>query len=128
MRSLTCIVCPIGCALIIEENAVGEAAVRGNRCERGAIYAQEEVRAPKRVVTATCALVGEASLRRLPVKTCVPCPRERIAELLADLYATRVTAPVTVGDVIIADWKGSGISVVAARTIPAARFDASPPV
>jgi CxxC motif-containing protein len=119
MRSLTCIVCPIGCSLDVEENSSepGNLSVTGNRCPRGADYAREEIRAPKRVVTATCRIEGEAgSVRRVPVKTSSPCPRERIPALLDDIYKTTVSLPVKAGDVLIAGWKGEGIDVVATRT------------
>ena len=55
MRSLTCIVCPIGCQLTVEigpagpDDSYGDLSITGNRCPRGAVYAQEEIRAPKRV-------------------------------------------------------------------------------
>jgi CxxC motif-containing protein len=135
MRPLTCIVCPIGCSLSVEEGVSGadgfpELTISGNRCPRGAVYAREEIRAPKRVVTATCVVLNDdtasgekrgarasAAPRRLPVKTHVPCPRERISELLADVYQTRVHPPLKVGDVLIANWRDSGINVVAARSL-----------
>jgi CxxC motif-containing protein len=137
MRELTCIVCPIGCSLTVDEGQAGpeglpELTVSGNRCPRGPEYAREEIRAPKRVVTATCGIdtTGEAdsgkgedacrcvySPRRIPVRTAVPCPKEKISALLADIYTVKVKLPVAAGDVIIADWQGSGINIVAARTI-----------
>jgi CxxC motif-containing protein len=154
MRELTCIVCPIGCRLSVEDAADGELLVTGNRCPRGAAYAVEEIRAPKRVVTATCRLGSagacadnESSVptvssvpggaaegagaavrararrrglcdpRRLPVKSSAPCPKERIDELLADIYAASATPPVKRGDVVIPNWKGTGIDVVAARAL-----------
>jgi CxxC motif-containing protein len=140
MRELTCIVCPIGCRLTVDDAADGELHVAGNRCPRGAAYAAEEIRAPKRVVTATCRLGvagacadgevgGETELRRrvrrrglceprrLPVKSSAPCPKERISELLADIYSASATPPVKRGDVLISDWKGTGIDVVAARAL-----------
>jgi CxxC motif-containing protein len=98
-----------------------ELRVSGNRCPRGAVYAREEIRAPKRVVTATCGIVREAGadsltgLRRVPVKSSVPCPREKIPELLADIYGSRVTLPVKAGDAVISNWRGTGISVLAVR-------------
>jgi len=126
MRNLTCIVCPIGCSLEVEEdaNAADSLSVTGNRCPRGEVYALEEIRAPKRVVTATCSLEGEAgfansasSVRRVPVKTSSPCPREKIKALLQDIYKTKVFLPVKAGDIVLADWKGEKIDVVATRTI-----------
>jgi len=119
MRNLTCIVCPIGCSLDVEEDpaALDSLSVTGNRCPRGEIYAREEIRAPKRVVTATCRIEGEAgSVKRVPVKTVSPCPREKISALLQDIYKTKISLPVKAGDVVIAGWKGEGIDVVATRT------------
>ena len=124
MKELTCIVCPIGCSLVADESSVSADSsaaltVTGNRCPRGVVYAQEELRFPKRVVTATCACGGEDSPAplRIPVKTTVPCPKDKIPELLGDIYKTRITLPVHTGDVIIADWKDSGIDVVATRSL-----------
>lgn len=142
MRSLTCIVCPIGCDLKVEEGKDGELIVSGNRCPRGAAYAIEEIRSPKRVVTATCRLDlsdpgtespkvdsstqafrnrmrrhGMYDPRRLPVKTSAPCPKERIDELLKDIYALKVKVPVQEGAVLLANWKGTGIDVVAERAL-----------
>ena len=130
MRELTCIVCPIGCSLSVEEgpasgNKLPALTVTGNSCPRGAVYAQEEIRAPKRVVTATCGIafsLGETAAhrsltapRRLPVKTSAPCPKEKINELLGDIYRLKVSLPVKAGQKLIADWKGSGVDVVAVR-------------
>ncbi|MDR0316047.1 MAG: DUF1667 domain-containing protein, partial [Treponema sp.] len=63
MKELVCIVCPIGCSLRVEEgpaatDGLPAISVSGNRCPRGAAYAQEEIRAPKRMITATCAISG----------------------------------------------------------------------
>jgi len=125
MRNLTCIVCPIGCLLEAEEDASSpdetfdNLSVTGNRCPRGVVYAREEIRAPKRVVTATCKIEGETehSVRRVPVKTVSPCPREKIPALLDDIYRLKITLPVKTGDIFIANWKGEGIDVAATRTI-----------
>ena len=123
MRELTCIVCPVGCPLVVEESSGASALnVTGNRCPRGVDYAREEISAPKRTVTATCAAVSggdtdDRAPRRVPVKTSAPCPREKIPALLADIYDTKVTLPVKLGDVVIADWNGIGFDVVATRSI-----------
>jgi len=125
MRNLTCIVCPIGCSLETEEDAASQdgLSVTGNRCPRGAVYAREEIRAPKRVVTATCRIKEEAGLndagaiKRVPVKSATPCPREKIPALLDDIYKTTVSLPVKTGDVVIAHWNGGEIDIVATRTI-----------
>jgi CxxC motif-containing protein len=125
MKDLTCIICPTGCSLAVEEGPTGsdgfpELTITGNRCPRGAVYAQEEIRSPRRLVTATCGIAeGGAGriLRRIPVKTTSPCPREMIPALLADIYRTNVRLPVKAGDLIITNWQNRGIDVAAARTV-----------
>ena len=124
MRCLTCIICPIGCTLEVKNGSLpDDLSVTGNRCLRGEAYALEEVRCPKRVVTATMAIMANhvknisGSVRRVPVKTSVPCPREKIPILLRDIYNVKVSLPVKTGDVLIADWNGEGIDIIATRRI-----------
>jgi len=115
MRSLTCIICPIGCALEVENNeSYDNMSVTGNRCVRGVDYALEEIRCPKRVVTATVSIKPG---QRVPVKTKTPCPKEKIPALLFDIYKVKVKLPVKIGDIVITNWQGEGIDVVATRTI-----------
>jgi CxxC motif-containing protein len=117
MNDLTCIVCPIGCSLNVKEES-GELSITGNKCRRGEVYAKEEIRAPKRTVTATCKIDGEAgTVRRVPVKTSSPCPREMIPALLDDIYKVKITLPIKVGDVVIPNWKNEGIDIVSTRTL-----------
>ena len=137
MSELTCIVCPIGCSLSVEESSAADEdlpalTITGNRCPRGAAYAQEEIRAPKRVVTATCEiasstdtgipsinrpLVLDTAPRRVPVKTSAPCPKKMIDELLSDIYRLKLNLPVKTGDRPIMNWKNTGIDVVVTRNL-----------
>jgi CxxC motif-containing protein len=109
----------MGCSLEVDESKSKDTpSVTGNKCPRGAVYAVEEIRAPKRVVTATCAINGHSAfVRRVPVKTASPCPKEKISALLDDIYKVKITLPLKMGDIVIAGWNGSGIDVVASRTL-----------
>ena len=133
MRELTCIVCPVGCSLLAGEEAAGALTITGNLCPRGVTYAQEEIRAPRRVVTATCSIAGGiaggiagdrgagspglTAPRRVPVKTSAPCPKEKIDELLADIYRLKIKLPVKAGSRPIENWKGTGIDVIVVRSM-----------
>lgn len=128
-EELICITCPLGCHLSIDRLEDGELAVSGNRCPRGIRYANEELLAPKRVVSATAALDagsrascdaagdGLCEVSRVPVRSTAAYPKEGVPELLAAIYALRVRLPVRRGDVLIADYKGSGVDVIATRTL-----------
>jgi CxxC motif-containing protein len=67
------------------------------------------------MVTTTVQLVGGA-LARLPVKTRTPVPKTLVLAVCRALRGVRVTAPVSVGDVILADVLGAGVDVVATRS------------
>lgn len=127
MHEMICITCPIGCHLSIEKISDEELSVTGNKCQRGAQYAREELLSPKRVVTATCKLkqsADESTLtaslykpRRVPVRTVKAFPKERISELLALLYQHEVSLPVERGQVILPNALDTGIDVIAERTM-----------
>ena len=51
-RNLTCIGCPLGCALKVTIDG-DNVTVTGNTCKRGADYGANEVTHPTRIVTST---------------------------------------------------------------------------
>jgi len=122
VKELVCIACPMACRLTVSHDAGGEIRVTGNRCPRGEAYGREEILAPRRIVTA---VVPTESLAFpcAPVRTEAAIPRETIKDLLARLYATRVSLPVHVGQVLFSDFQGT--RVVFTRTLPP---DDIPPV
>lgn len=115
-REMICISCPIGCRLTAEWENEEDIIITGNKCNRGEIYGREEILAPKRVVTATVA-VDSAQMARMPVKTDSALLKEHIEPLLQELYRLRLTAPVRCGDVLIDDVAGTGVKVVATRSV-----------
>jgi len=118
--TLTCILCPNGCELEIDwTNAPGGPAVvkvSGNSCPKGTAYATEEITAPVRTVTTTVRVAG--GIRPLvPVRTAVPVPLSSVTACLKALRAVVLTAPVRIGERIAADIAGTGVSVIATRTV-----------
>lgn len=112
---LVCIVCPVGCRLRAER--VGEGVkVSGNTCARGQKYAVEELTNPTRMVTTSVAVRG-GHMALLSVKTRAPVPKRSIPEVLKRLKGVRIDAPVRVGDVVLKDAAGTGVDVVATRSI-----------
>ena len=115
-REMICISCPIGCRLTAEWENEDDISISGNQCPRGEIYGKEEILAPKRVVTATVA-VDSALIGRVPVKTDSPLLKEHIAPLLDELYRLNLKAPVSCGQTIIENVAGTGVKVVATRSV-----------
>ena len=81
-------------------------------CKRGETYAVQEATCPMRTVTSLIAVDG-AALPLCPVKTAQQVPKAKIAEVLQALRAARVSAPIRLGDVLIADVAGTGVDIVA---------------
>ena len=114
---MTCIVCPIGCRMEITRDG-DELRVTGNKCKRGAAYAREEARDPRRMVTATCALSGGA-LARLPIRSSAAVAVDDIPGFLNAVYILRPSAPVDRGSVVGRNLAGTGIDAIATLSAPA---------
>ena len=114
-RNLTCIVCPRGCALTVHFDEAGKPiSVEGNACKRGITYAEKECTHPERTVTSTVRTEGGAVVA---VKTVSTVPKEKIFEVMKEINAARAPKSVSIGDVIIENVAGTGVSVVAAANI-----------
>ena len=114
MKMLNCIVCPKGCRLTVDEN--NDFSVTGNGCERGAEYGRTELLNPTRVVTSTVRCAG-GGIACCPVKTDGAVPKGRIFDVMDALRGVEILAPVTVGQTVIANVCGTGVNVVATRSI-----------
>lgn len=114
-KELICICCPQGCRLTVSDES-GELTVTGNTCKRGLEYGKTEATAPTRVITTTVEITG-SDWRRLPVKTAGGVPKGKIFECMDAINRVTVKAPVHTGDVVLPDVLGTGVDVVAARTI-----------
>ncbi|MCT4620867.1 MAG: DUF1667 domain-containing protein [Marinisporobacter sp.] len=114
-HQLICIVCPMGCHLeVTKENE--EYHVTGNKCPRGKTYGVKELTNPTRVVTTTVKIEG-GLLNRLPVKTKEAIPKEKIVECMKLIDSIEVKSPISVGTVIVKDLLGTGIDLVASRSM-----------
>ncbi len=115
-KSMICICCPQGCHLSVVGDEKSGIAVSGNRCPRGDAYARQEILNPCRVVTAVVS-TDSSVFPCLAVRTDAALPKNLIAGLLDRLYAMRVVLPVAMGDVVIRNFAGSGINVIAGETL-----------
>jgi CxxC motif-containing protein len=114
LKNYICISCPIGCELELVVNKE-KITVKGNKCNKGEIYAKEEYLSPKRVVTATCYIIGHNS--RLPVKTDKPIVKEFINDLLKEIYKINILPPIKTGNIIIKNYHNSGVNIISAKTV-----------
>ena len=116
IAAYTCICCPLGCRIEVALDENGQVSeVSGYTCKRGADYAAQEAVAPERMVTAVLCVSG--CLEPVSVKTQRPVPKAAMKEVLAAVAALRLDAPVAAGDVLIEDVCGTGVAVVATKSV-----------
>lgn len=113
-RELTCIVCPMGCALTAEIENGQVISVSGNTCPRGAKYAQQECIHPQRVLTTTAATENGSVL---PVRTDCGVPKEKLFDCMAEVNRLNVRLPITIGTVIIEHIADTDANLVAAKNM-----------
>ena len=112
-KKMTCICCPIGCALQVKKTAAGF-IVTGNKCPRGKQYAIAEMTAPNRIVTSTVAIIG-ALHPVISVKTEYPIPKDKIFAVMDLLSDVELQAPIHIGDVVVKNISATGVNVVATK-------------
>lgn len=115
-KELICIGCPLGCNLTVQMLNGKVLSVSGNTCKRGEDYAIKEMTDPRRIVTSTIP-VKDGELPVVSVKTASDIPKNKISECLAQLKNVEISAPVKIGDIILENVAGTGISVVATKNV-----------
>lgn len=115
-RHLTCINCPLGCALTVEmENGVIQ-RVQGNTCPRGDVYARKEVTHPTRIVTSTIRVL-HGSEAMVSVKTQKDIDKEKIGACMKAIRHMQVEAPVHMGDCLLDDVAGTHVAIIATKQV-----------
>ena len=118
-RELICINCPLGCGLTVTLKDGDVVKVEGNTCPKGEAYGKKEVTDPTRIVTSTVRVSGGV-LPVVSVKTASDIPKEKIMDCANALKNVKIQAPVSIGDVVVEDVCGTGVSVIATKNISAA--------
>lgn len=114
-KEFTCICCPLGCQITVtEEN--GQIRIMGNNCPKGEKYVRDEMTNPTRMVT-TMVDVNGGDIPVVSVKTKEAIPKDKIEDCIIALKGISVDAPVKIGDIILDDVAGTGISIIATKNV-----------
>lgn len=108
MKEFTCIVCPNGCRLSIDETTK---KVSGNKCLRGEKYAIEEITHPKRSLTTSV----KTNIKEYPVISCRSdgeIPKELIFEAMKIINDVTIDKKVKIGSVVIENILGTGVNII----------------
>ena len=91
---VTCTLCPTGCQVRFN---VETGELEGNKCKRGAQFAEQERTAPKRILTTTVKLDDG---RLLPVRSSRPVSKQKLPQLVRQISGITVRPPVKCGETV----------------------------
>jgi len=115
IRELICTNCPMGCPLTVEYEDGRIISITGNTCKNGITFGTNEVLCPKRTLTSIVKLSNRDVM--LSVKSASELPKERLFEFMDIINKTTASAPVKTGDVIVENIGGTGIDIVATKSV-----------
>lgn len=116
IHEMICIACPVGCRLKINEG--NEIEVLDAKCERGKTYGVKEMTNPTRILTSTMKVEGGTS-KRIPVRTALDIPKDKLLDCMKQINTVTLKAPIDMGQVLIKDVLGTGVNIVASRSMKA---------
>jgi len=115
-KEITCIVCPIGCKILLKTDGKHFKIIYGNKCEQGVDYARAEALDPRRILTSSI-LIKSGEWPLVSVKTTEPIPKDKLFLVLNEIKHTAVNAPIKLGDIILKNVCDTGINVIATKTV-----------
>lgn len=116
IKELICVICPIGCNILVEGHSGESLKIEGNGCERGHRYAVDEFISPTRILT-TSIKIKNAKQKMLPVRSKRPIPKDIIFDCMKALKDVSISAPIKIGQPIMKNVGNLEVDIVASTTI-----------
>lgn len=118
-KTFTCIICPNGCEVTAFCNPDGSVhTAEGQMCPRGLTYVTQELTNPRRNIASSVVVAGgQAPITSVRLSDVIP--KARIFDVMTQINAQKVQAPVALGDVVIADVLGLGVDVIITKPVAA---------
>lgn len=110
-KEFICIVCPRGCHVTVDDDM----NVSGNKCPRGKVYVETELKNPTRILTTTIQTVFK-NQPRVSCKTDKAIPKKLIFEAMKVINELVIDQPLKIGDIIIKDILNTGSNIVLTKS------------
>ena len=114
-KEIICTVCPRGCHIVVDGDEKSVVSMEGYGCKRGMTYAEAEYLSPVRILTTTVKVADGEEL--VPVRSAMPVPKAKLLECMEVIKKTTVNLPVKRYDIIVSDICGTGVDIVATKTV-----------
>ncbi len=115
MNQKVCIVCPKGCMMDYHYEG-DKLIVKNNECMRGEKYLDQELTAPKRMLTTTVK-VNDGELDVVPVYAEEYVDKDQVFEIVKYLKSIAVQAPINCNDIILEEINGTPVIIKASRDV-----------
>jgi len=116
IKNITCIECPNGCTLSVTVEGGKALKVEGNKCPKGEKYGVSEIENPVRILTSSVLTEG-MPLKMISVKTDAPIPKKDLFRAMAEVKKVRLKHPLHAGDIIVKNFLGMDVNLVATRQL-----------
>jgi CxxC motif-containing protein len=115
-KEVTCIICPIGCKILVRMDSSKLEVLKGYKCKKGIEYARNEALDPRRMLT-TSILVINGDWPLVSVKSSKPIPKEKVFSVLEEIKRVDINAPVKSGQAILKNVADTDIDIIATKTV-----------
>ncbi len=111
MKEITCIICPVGCRILIDKDNISN-----YKCKKGLNYAREELINPKRNITTTVKAIN-LSKRRVAVKLDKEIPKDALVDVLKEIKKVKIDKKVKRGEIIKENILNLGVNLISQETV-----------
>jgi len=115
-KEITCIVCPIGCKILVKTDGKNFEYLEGYKCKRGIEYARSEALDPKRMLTSSISVEG-GEWPLVSVKSSAAVPKDKVFDVLKVIRKTKAKAPIKLGQIIIKNVAETNVDIVATKSV-----------
>jgi len=116
IREVTCILCPVGCKIIVEIKDGEIVKLENAGCNRGRDYAEQEIKSPVRDFFTTVR-VKDGKIPVVSVRSTGPVPKHMLMRCALELAKIVVPAPVRIGDIIVKNMMNLGVDIIATKNV-----------
>ncbi|MGB9749461.1 MAG: DUF1667 domain-containing protein [Caldisericia bacterium] len=111
MKEITCIICPVGCKILVDGNKI-----LNYKCKRGLNYVKDELKNPKRNITTIVKAIN-LSKRRVAVRLDKEIPKEILFDVLKEIKKVKIDKKVKRGEVIKENILNLGVNLISQETV-----------
>ena len=107
MKELTCIICPNGCSLSIDD----ELNVTGYLCPRGKQFAINEIKDPRRSITSTCKTIFK-DIPVIAVRSDSEVRKDDVKKVIEEINKITIDKRMPIGEIVIKNVINSGVNII----------------